>query len=150
MPVVAVTRLRLRSLRHLPAFAWHSWRATRQIRHASGFLDGQLANEGLRTFWTIAVWADQDSMHRYRDSAAHSRAMPKLQNWCDEASVAHWEQHGRELPSSSSAVERMVLEGRLTRLRTPSPDHANNVIAPQRFITFGPRLRPVVQRPQAE
>lgn len=120
----------------------------RQVRQASGFLDGQLANEGLRGFWTMTVWSDLGSMRRYRDAAAHRRAMPRLQHWCDEASVIHWEQPSRELPSSSSAVERMVSEGRLTRLRTPSPDHARNVIAAPRFITFGPRLRPVAQRPQ--
>jgi hypothetical protein len=31
-------------------------------------------------------------MRAFMLSGAHQRAMPKLFNWCDEASVVHWNQ----------------------------------------------------------
>jgi hypothetical protein len=38
------------------------------------------------------------AMNGYRASGAHRATMPKLQHWCDEAAVAHWEQDAAALP----------------------------------------------------
>jgi hypothetical protein len=129
---VSVTRLRLRSVRFLPAFAWHVWTSTRQLRSAGGFLGGQLGGEGMKGWWTITGWTDAAAMRDYRNTAAHGAAMPKLIRWCDEASVAHWEQESGVLPTWAEALERMVAEGRLSKVRNPSPEHAAGRIAPAR------------------
>lgn len=39
--------------------------------------------------------------------------MPKLPDWCDEASVTRWEQVGAELPTWAEAYRRMSAEGRI-------------------------------------
>src|SRR5687768_6400982 len=41
--------------------------------------------------------------------------MSKRFNWCDEASVVHWNQETVELPSWSEAHRRMVKDGRQSR-----------------------------------
>src|SRR5262249_18364724 len=38
MPLIAVTRLRIRSFRFVPAFGWWTWRALVQARHSPGNL----------------------------------------------------------------------------------------------------------------
>jgi hypothetical protein len=62
-------------------------------------------------------------MRAYMTSGAHCTAMPRLIDWCDEASVAHWEQETEELPSWREVHRRMQSEGRRSKVRHPSPAH---------------------------
>lgn len=134
---VSVTRLRLRSFRYFPAFAWHTWTSTRQIQRAAGFVGGYLAAEGARGAWTLTGWTSEAAMRQYRNSDAHKRAMPKLIDWCDEASVAHWEQDSPVLPTLAESLRRMVGEGRCSKVRHPSSAHAEGRIAPAGKVPQG-------------
>lgn len=142
MALVAITRLRLRRFRYLAPFAWQSHLSARQAAHSPGFLDGQASGEVLRlTFWTMTVWENEAAMRGFRASGAHQRAMPKLALWCDEASVAHWEQAAPDVPGPDATLRRMQAEGRPLRLRHPSPDHAaGNVAADSRPPVRGSRI----------
>ena len=140
---VSVTRLRLRSLRFFPSFAWHMIWSTRQTRRAAGFLGGQLATEGARGYWTVTGWTDEAAMRAYRNTGAHMRAMPKLIAWCDEAAIAHWTQDSPVLPTLEEALDRMRREGRLSKVRHPSPEHAAGQLAPPGRVPLpGPVLQP--------
>jgi quinol monooxygenase YgiN len=128
---VSVTRLRLRSIRFLPAFFWHAEASTRQVRRSPGFAGGYLANQGGLTFWTVTLWADEAAMRAYRSTAAHRAAMPKLLRWCDEASVAHWRQEGgEEAPPPDTVRQRLGQEGRLSKVAHPSAAHAAGTVQP--------------------
>lgn len=143
MAFVSVTRLRIRSPRYLPQFGYYTWVSARQLKLAAGFLEGQLAYGGQRSFWTLTVWRDQQAMRAYRNTGAHMRAMPKLLEWCDEASVVNWEQEASELPTNEEAQKRMVAEGRLSKVRHPSQAHAAGQIQKGPPPQSGPRIRPV-------
>jgi hypothetical protein len=121
---VSVTRLRLRSLRFLPAFLWTNELVVRQLTASPGFRKGRLLIDKHRTFWTLTLWSDQASVRQFRDAAAHRVAMPKLLNWCDEASLAHWEQSEDALPDWTDAWARLLREGRASKVRHPSAEHA--------------------------
>ena len=125
MPFVSITRLRLRSIRFLPAFALHTRRTISQVERAEGFFGGGLKPDRRWTFWTMTVWRDQAAMRAYIASGDHLRVMPKLMTWCDEASVVHWDQPGDTLPDWIEAVRRMRSEGRPSKLHHPSPRHAD-------------------------
>lgn len=143
MAFVSLTRLRVRSYRFLPAFLWHSYLSARQARRSAGFLGGKLMGDGRRTYWTVTAWADEGSMKAYRNAAAHRGAMPRLLDWCDEASVAHWVQEGAGLPDVREAHRRMLAEGRLSKVRHPSPAHAAGRTAePSCAVRFERALRP--------
>ena len=103
MAFVSLTRPRLRSIRFLPAFALYTMRSLRQVKRSTGFKGGGLLPDRSWTFWTMTAWDSQTSMRAYMTSGSHKVAMPKLMTWCDEASVAHWEQEERELPSWTEA-----------------------------------------------
>ena len=124
MPFVSVTRLRIRSLRFLPAFILHALRSNRQVRGAMGFRGGALLFDRRFTFWTLTVWGTQEHMRGYMVSGAHRTAMPKLLDWCDEASVVHWDSVDEHIPAWPDADIRMRRDGRPSKVRHPSPDHA--------------------------
>ena len=51
--LASVTRLRVRSLRYLPAFLWQTFLSQRQVVRAPGFSGGKLLIDRRRTFWTL-------------------------------------------------------------------------------------------------
>src|ERR1700761_503535 len=123
MPFVSVTRLRIRAFRFMPAFLFRALQSNRQVQRSPGFLMGSLLADRRRTFWTLTLWTDQQAMRAYMTSGNHRAAMPKLLEWCDEASVAHWDQSEPALPSWEEAVRRMRAEGRPSKVRHPGPAH---------------------------
>jgi hypothetical protein len=139
MPLISVTRLRIRSVWYLPLFFLHTLRATRQARAASGNRALQLLPDAQRTFWTCTLWTDLAAMRAYVAAGGHRASMQRLAHWCDEASVVHWEQDSSELPDWTIAHQRMQQEGRASRLDHPSAAHLAFEIAPPRPVTLGAR-----------
>ena len=141
MPFLSLTRLRIRSLRFLPFFAVHTLRSVAQIRKSPGYLQGALLADRRFTFWTLTAWNSQESMRQYILSGAHKQAMPHLLHWCDEASVAHWDQPDPTLPNWPEAGHRMRTTGRPSKVLHPSPNHATLTYATPRTTLSGPISR---------
>jgi hypothetical protein len=125
MPFISLTRLRIRSVRHLPWFMMHTMRSMGQIRQAPGFRGGAVLADRRRAFWTVSAWDGSASMRAFMTSGAHRAAMPHLLDWCDEAAVAHWEQDSASLPSWTDADRRLRTEGRPSKVRHPNGFHAD-------------------------
>lgn len=121
---VSITRLRLRSWRFFPAFLLQTARTIAQARKSDGFGGRALLRDRQRTFWTMTLWQDEAAMRRFMTSGAHLKAMPHLLDWCDEASVVHWWQENAGPPGWHEVERRMRTEGRISKVRNPSPDHA--------------------------
>ncbi len=124
MSLVSVTRLRLRKFRFLPGFAWLALGSGWQSRRAEGNLRTLTIKDRGLVFWTITVWRDADAMRAFRNSGNHKTAMPKLAEWCDEATYVHWEQPDATAPDLKSAHARLVAEGVVSRVKHPSANHA--------------------------
>jgi len=138
--VVSVTRLRLRSWRHLAGFARYSAASLGQALRTVGFRDGRLLAGRNLTFWTVTRWSSEDAMRRWRAAGAHGRAMPFLAEWCDEASVARWDQvDGAPFPSWHVCALRMAEQGRASRLSQPSNAQRSGA-APEAPPGWGRRL----------
>jgi hypothetical protein len=132
MPFVSVARLRVRAFRFLPAFFFRASQTNRQLQHSSGFLCGSLLADRRQVFWTLTMWKDEQAMRNFTISGPHRIVMPKLLEWCDETSVAHWEQNERVLPSWEVAASRMRADGRPFKVRHPSSAHQNLAFDPPR------------------
>jgi hypothetical protein len=135
--LASVTRLRVRSLRYIPAFVWQTFLSQRQAVRAPGFLGGRLLLDAGWTFWTLTVWDGERAMKAFRGSGPHAQVMPRLVEWCDEASYAHWIPTGAPVPSWPEAYEHLVGEARLSRVAHPSPNHEARHFAE-------PRLKPLI------
>jgi hypothetical protein len=120
MPLIAVTRLRLRSSRYLVPFLWYAIRSQRQARRAEGNL-GTDVRHAKGAFWTLTVWRDRAAMRAYMLAGAHRVVMPRLQTWCDEASVADWEHDAP--PPWAEAETHLAQHGRVSAVKYPSPAH---------------------------
>ena len=141
MPFISITRLRVRSIRFLPFFVLYTYRSLRPVKTSSGFQSGGLLADRSSTFWTMTAWDNQESMRRFMTTGSHRAAMPRLLDWCDEASVVHWDQAESALPSWKEADERMPASGRASKVRNPSPQHATLTYRTPRVSTGG-AIRP--------
>jgi len=142
--LASVTRLRVRSLRFLPAFIWHTFKSQRQVARLAGFFGGRLLVDSRWTFWTLTVWENERAMRKFRGSGAHARVMSHLPHWCDEASYAHWVLATDCVPEWSGAYEKLATDSRLSRVEHPSEDHSNKRFPKPRLSPkIGNDLKPV-------
>jgi hypothetical protein len=130
VPHNSITRLRLRSLFTLAAFARETRAIAAQCSASPGFVGGAVLAEGRLVFWTRSAWESADAMKAFRDSGVHRDVMPKLMMWCDEASVAQWQ---GEIETDWNAIyARMVEHGRLSRVKNPTKAHEAKQFSPMR------------------
>jgi hypothetical protein len=120
MPLVSITRLRVRSFRYLPAFLLGSLRAAREAKRAPGNLGVSVLSDSHLAFWTRTLWTDERSMRAFMLAPAHRAVMPKLLQWCDEAAVGHWLQESFEPPSWQDVHRRLQSDGRTSKVDHPS------------------------------
>ncbi len=132
MPVVSVTRLRVRSWLNMPAFFLRSLRIGNQAKNAPGNLGAKLLQDRSRTFWTSTCWESEAAMKSFMLSAPHGPAMRKLLEWCDEAALVRWSQPGPELPAWPEAHTRLQREGRTSKVNHPSENQRRFFIEPPR------------------
>jgi hypothetical protein len=123
MPVVSITRLRVRSWRYLPSFFIRTLLIARQAGRSAGNLAVVLLRDSHNTFWTGTIWSDETAIKTFMHAAPHGPAMHKLLEWCDEASLVRWTQDSPELPSWDVAHRRLEQEGRASKVNYPSPSH---------------------------
>ena len=132
MALVSITRLRVRSLRYLPAFLLGSLRSAREAKNASGNLAVSLLSDAHLAFWTRTLWTDERSMRAFMFAPAHRAVMPKLLEWCDEAAVTHWLQETPEPPSWQEVHRRLQQEGRTSKVDHPSEAQMRFEIPPKK------------------
>jgi hypothetical protein len=139
MKFVSVTRLKIRKLWFLPGFVWHSVRSMRQARRLDSNVRTSLVKDRGLVFWTITVWENQEAMRAFRNSGAHKAAMPKLFEWCDEATYVHWLQENDAPPDLKTAYNRLVAEGVVSRVKHPSGNHATRAFQVPKEQAFSKR-----------
>lgn len=126
MPIISITRLRVRWWFYLPAFFFQAVRTSKQAAAAEGNLAVKVLRESGNIFWTATSWSSAGAVKAYMLAAPHGPVMRNLMGWCDEAAVVRWEQESAELPSWDEAHRRLQQEGRLSKVRYPSRAHTEH------------------------
>src|ERR1043166_638051 len=139
MPLVAITRLRVRSWRYLPMFFLQGLRSARQAAAAKAISRLGCLRDRQNTFWTGTIWTTDAAMKAFMLSGVHRHVMRKLPLWCDEAAVVHWMQESTEAPTWAEAHARLRREGRPSRVNHPSPAHLA-------YEFPEPRVRPTAEK----
>ena len=134
MPVVSITRLRVRSWRFVLPFIVYALRASSQAKNAQGNLGMSLLREAHNTYWTRTVWTTEAAMRAFMVAGPHGKVMRRLLEWCDEAALVHWQQETDQQPHWHDAHRRLQVEGRRSKVNHPSPAQEN-------FQIPAPKLR---------
>jgi len=123
VPVVSITRLRVRSWRYLLPFLVYALRAARQAQRAPGNLAVSLLRDRRSTYWTRTVWTSESAIKGFMLSGPHRQVMRRLLEWCDEAALVRWEQESGAAPDWRTAHRRLRVQGRRSKVNHPSPAH---------------------------
>jgi hypothetical protein len=116
MPVVVVTRLRLRDSALLDEFFTHAVAALEQATKAEGNVSVDALAEADNAWWSSSVWRDREQMRAFVDAEPHLSTMGLLDHLCDEATFADWEQPGTDLPDWQTSWRHLVADGRSATL----------------------------------
>jgi hypothetical protein len=138
---ISITRLKLHHPGYLPVFLFWNSHIVRQVQAASGFMGGKTGLESLLTFWTLTGWADDASTKQFRNTQSHGAAMPKLLDWCCEASVARTA--ADRLLSWEEAYAVMRDHGRVSPIRRPSARHIAQKTVPETPHFYHRLTRPI-------
>ncbi len=123
MPVIVVTRLRLKNSAFSDEFFASAVAVVEQANNSEGNLAADVFADANDTYWTRTAWQERDSMNAFVGSEPHLGTMGHIAEWCDEATFVDWDQAGSELPDWDASYERLVSEGQVASLTHPSDAH---------------------------
>jgi hypothetical protein len=127
---ISITRLSLRSIWYLPGFLSSNNQSVKQLLITPGFVAGKELIDKNFVFWTVTVWNADADMKSFRNSPPHRRAMQRLPTWCDEATYMHWLSEKPQIPAWDTICEKMIAEGKVSKVRHPSKNHTDKNFPP--------------------
>jgi hypothetical protein len=127
MPLISVTRIRIRSIWLMPKFIWFSIKSLKQARKSNGIIEARVFNDARLTYWTCSIWESKEQMLGYMKSGAHKKAMPHLQHWCNEARTGHTIIEGSAFPSALEIKNILLEHGRPSKVNQPTEDHLKGI-----------------------
>ena len=146
MAILSVTRLKLRSVRHLPRFWRENGKAIAQVCRSEGFILGHGLAEISGAMWTMSLWESREAMRGYYLRHEHKAVMALLSDLACESCVADVDYDASSLPDWTTAHRILSESGRFGRaLVAPSNDHRHGRIAPAVFRLFQRPFRPVLR-----
>jgi hypothetical protein len=123
MPVIVVTRLRLRDPVFFDEFFASAIAVVEQAKASSGNLGADVLAEANNTYWTRTAWQERALMDAFVGTEPHLSTMRRIDGWCDEATFVDWEQAGADFPDWQVSYERLLSDGQATNLTHPSDAH---------------------------
>jgi heme-degrading monooxygenase HmoA len=123
MPIVVVTRLRLRDPALLDEFFTAAVTVLEQAKNSTGNLGADVLADANNAWWTLTAWQERDSIRAFMGTEPHLSTMARLDDWCDEATFADWEQASEDLPNWQTSHRHLVADGQAASLTHPSDAH---------------------------
>ena len=130
MPVIVVTRLRLKDPDLFTEFFESAVAVVEQAKHSHGNVAADVLADANSTFWTRTAWESREVMNGFVGSEPHRRTMVRIDSWCDEATFVDWDQSGAEVPSWQEGYERLARDGQVTALTNGTAAHHSRQFPP--------------------
>jgi hypothetical protein len=111
MPIMVVTRLRLRDRSLLDEFFTHPAAVLEQAMRSKGNLGADALAEAHDAWWSVTAWQDRAQMGAFVDAERHLSTEALLNHLCDEATFVEWEQADAQLPDWPTSWRHLVADG---------------------------------------
>jgi hypothetical protein len=121
MPVIVVTRLRLKDPALLDEFFTDGVAAIEQAQKSEGNLGTDALAEAHNAWWSVSAWQDRQLMQAFVNSQPHLGITARLDHYCDEATFVDWEQDGAGLPDWQTSWRHLTADGKAAELTDASP-----------------------------
>lgn len=123
MPVIVVTRLRLKDVALQDDFFAAAVAVLEQAKNADGNLGTDALADANNVWWTLTAWRDRRLMHAFVGTEPHRSTMRRIDDWCDEATFADWDQDSPGLPDWQTSYRHLIADGQATTLTEASQAH---------------------------
>ncbi len=130
MPVIVVTRLRLRDPAAFEEFFASAVAVVEQAKSTEGNLGADVLADANNVYWTRTAWQGRGSMEAFVPREPHLSTMSRIDDWCDEATFVDWEQDTDDLPDWQTSFSRLVTDGQVSSLTDPSEANATRAFPP--------------------
>ena len=120
MPVIVVTRLRLKDPALLDEFFTDAVAAIGQAQKAAGNLGADALADANNAWWSVTAWQERRLMQAYVDTEPHLGISTRLDHFCDEATFVDWEQASSDLPDWQTSWRHLTADGKTAELTYPS------------------------------
>jgi hypothetical protein len=120
MPVIVVTRLRLKDPALLDEFFTAAVAAIEQAQKSDGNLGADALADANNAWWSVSAWQARRPMRAFVDSEPHLSISKRLDHFCDEATFVDWEQASPELPDWQTSWRHLTADGKVAELTHPS------------------------------
>ena len=135
MPVIVVTRLRLKDPALLDEFFTAAVAAIEQAQKSAGNLGADALADASNAWWSVSAWQERQPMLAFVNSEPHLSISQRLDHFCDEATFVDWEQASPALPDWPTSWRRITADGQVTDLTQRQPRMG---LAPFRRPSSGP------------
>ena len=130
MPLIVVTRLRLRNADQLNDFFTAAVAVLEQSKSTDGNLGADVLADANNAWWTVTVWQDRAHLDAFVEANPHLDTMGHLDTWCDQAHFVDWEQDAADLPDWQTSYQRLIKDGQMGDLTNADPGHATRDFPP--------------------
>ena len=120
MPVIVVTRLRLKDPALLDEFFTDAVAAIEQAQKSEGNLGADALADADNAWWTVSAWQERVLMEAFVNGEPHLGVTARLDHYCDEATFVDWEQDSPDLPDWQTSWRHLVADGQAAELSDPS------------------------------
>jgi hypothetical protein len=134
MPVIVVTRLRLRDPALLDEFFTDAVAAIEQAAKSEGNLGADALADANNAWWSVSAWQERRLMRAFVGSEPHLTIRARLDHYCDEATFVDWEQPSADLPDWQTSWRHLTADGKAAELT-----HAS---AANQSLDFPPPVEP--------
>ena len=120
MPIIVVTRLRLKDPALLDEFFTAAVAAIEQAQTSNGNLGADALADANNVWWSVSAWQERRPMQAFVDSEPHLGISKRLDHFCDEATFVDWEQASPDLPDWQTSWRHLTADGTVAELTHPS------------------------------
>jgi hypothetical protein len=130
MPVIVVTRLRLKDPALLDEFFTDAVAAIEQAQKSAGNLGADALADADNAWWSVSAWTGRDPMRAFVDNQPHLTIKGRLDHYCDEATFVDWEQASPDLSDWQTSYQHLIADGQVATLTHPSDANQTRAFPP--------------------